>query len=210
MRCSKKIGEIVFDKSFPSLIMCRALTQSLITGRDNLKHVLPPAYLTVYAFSYRPRKFLRRLMALNSLAHHLIPAPCMQRRPIPREIDSITTRALHLSPCPCVLGVPCPGITVNAISTRSRPRSKSRIATMLEYRSCVNILPRTTRKCHRKSSSFARFSRLLLFPFQRFVPGQSIKYNDSSFAFVFFFLLFSFFFDPRKCGCVRFFHSRLC
>lgn len=163
-----------------------------------------------YAFSYRPRKFLRRLMALNSLAHHLIPAPCMQRRPIPREIDSITTRALHLSPCPCVLGVPCPGITVNAISTRSRPRSKSRIATMLEYRSCVNILPRTTRKCHRKSSSFARFSRLLLFPFQRFVPGQSIKYNDSSFAFVFFFLSFCFFFDPRKYGCVRFFHSRLC
>lgn len=126
------------------------------------------AYLTVYAFSYRPRKFLRRLMALNSLAHHLIPAPCMQRRPIPREIDSITTRALHLSPCPSVLGIPCPGITVNAISTRSRPRSKSRIATMVEYRSCVNILARTTRKCHRKSSSFARFSRLL-FSFQPFL-----------------------------------------
>lgn len=164
------------------------------------------AYLTVYAFSYRPRKFLRRLMALNSLAHHLIPAPCMQRRPIPREIDSITTRALHLSPCPSVLGVPCPGITVNAISTRSRPRSKSRIATMVEYRSCVNILARTTRKCHRKSSSFARFSRLL-FSFQ---PFRSIsKLQRFVFRFCFLSFRFVFFFNSRKYGCVKFSHSRL-
>ena len=52
---------------------------------ENLKHVLPVAYLTGYAFSYRPRKFLRKLMALNSLARHLIPAPCMQRQPIPHR-----------------------------------------------------------------------------------------------------------------------------